>query len=130
MNTEKRKAERRKVTYYIPVTEYGKSKTVGVVMDISSKGFRLDSGDKVAIGQARQLYIDLPNNFAPFSARIFTAVCRWTAPDELDPTSNIVGYEFVNLSRENVAFLQKVFDTYSTQPDQNHQFDNSDYLWK
>jgi hypothetical protein len=129
MNTEKRKAERRKVTYYIPVTEYKTQHMVGVLMDISSKGFRMDSSDKTAIGQVRQFYIDLPENFAHQSARIFSGACRWCIPDEIDPTSCVVGYEFVNPTKENMAFFQLVFDTYSVQTSRS-QFDNSDYMWK
>jgi hypothetical protein len=129
MNTEKRKAERRKVTYYIPVTEYKTRRVVGVLMDIGSKGIRLDSTDKVAIGQVRQFFIDLPNEFAQESARIFTGSCRWCIPDEIDPTSCVAGYEFVNPSRDNAAFFQRIFDTYSVKSNRS-QFDNSDYMWK
>ncbi len=130
MANEKRKLQRRKVFYYLPVTEPGTTRVVGVVMDISQKGFKLDSGENTPVGQVRRFYINLPNEIAPSNARTFTGCSRWCHPDHFDPSSFTVGYEFVNVSQDNANFFQRLFDTYGAQASTGREYNSSDYFWK
>lgn len=127
---EKRKLVRRKVNYYLPVTDPTSSKVLGVVMDISPEGFKLDSGERTQIGEVRRFYIHLPDEIAPHSARVFTGRSRWCRPDYIDPASFTVGYEFVNISENNARFFQRLFETYGTKSNQTAEYNAADYYWR
>ncbi len=130
MPSNKRKADRRKISYYVPVSEPGTKKFLGVVLDISSKGFKLDGQPKTPDGAVRRFYINLLDDLAPESARTFTARSKWCRPDRFDPTSFVVGYEFINISEENAAFFQQLFEAYGSQKTGGREKDNDDYIWK
>jgi hypothetical protein len=130
MVIEKRKLVRRKVYYYLPVTEPGTSRVLGVVMDISPEGFKLDSEAKVLMGEVRRFYIHLPDEIAPQAARLFTGRSRWCHPDYVDPFSFTIGYEFLNISEDNAAFFQRLFDTYGTKSTEGGEYNAPDYFWK
>lgn len=128
MTMDKRKMERRKVSYYLPVTEPGSKRVLGVVMDISLNGFKLDTGEKIPVGTVKRFYIDLPDEFAPISARMFTGRSRWCHPDYYDPSSFTVGYEFLNVSQDNATFFERLYEDYGSAEDKD--FNRSDYYWK
>jgi hypothetical protein len=130
MVMEKRKWVRRKVYYYLPVTDPATSRMLGVVMDLSPEGFKLDSVEKTLVGEVKRFYIDLPDEIAPQPARVFTGRSRWCHPDYIDPTSFTVGYEFLNISDENAAFFQRLFETYGTKSSESQDYNASDYFWK
>ncbi len=130
MVMEKRKLARRKVSYYLPVTDPSSSKVLGVVMDISPQGFKLDSGDKSLVGEVKRFHINLPDEIAPQPGRTFIGRSRWCHPDQLDPSSFTVGYEFLNISEDNATFFQRVFETYGTKSSENREYNASDYFWK
>ncbi len=130
MPANKRKADRRNVAYYLAVTEPGTNKFLGVVLDISSKGFKLDGQAKTPDGTVRRFYINLPDDIASQSARTFTARSKWCRPDKIDPSSYVVGYEFINISPENAAFFQQIFEAYGAQKSAGRDRGSDDYIWK
>ena len=129
MMPEKRKLERRNVTYYIKVNEAGTARILGVIMDISPGGFRLDSREQIPEGIVKNFSIDLPNDVAPQSARMFSGRSKWCRPDYIDPTTYNVGYEFINISKSNAVLLQRIYENYGSKSGQNNRNSN-DYLWK
>jgi hypothetical protein len=129
MAVEKRRLERRNVTYYITVNEAGTPRILGVIMDISPGGFRLDSREQIPEGIIRNFYIDLPNDEAPKSARMFTGRSKWCQPDYIDPTSYNVGYEFINISKGNAVFFQRFYEQYGSKSGDGKR-NNNDYLWR
>ena len=130
MTNEKRKIERRTVSYYIPVTEAGTPRLVGVILDISLGGFKIDSREQIPSGRIKNFYIDLPNDIAPESARIITGRSKWCHPDYIDPNSYNVGYEFVNMSKANEIALQRIFENFGSKPGDSSRNNNNNYLWK
>jgi hypothetical protein len=130
MIPEKRRKVRRKVSYYIPVAEAGTSRLLGVLMDISPGGFRIDSREQVPSGNVNNFYIDLPNDIAPRPDRMFTGRSRWCRHDQIDPSIYYVGYEFVNVSDGNAAFFQRLYEKYGSQSADSRRNTDDDYLWK
>ncbi len=130
MAAEKRKMERRKVSYYLPVTEPGTTKPLGVVIDISLTGFELETNEQTPVGQVKHFYINLPEEVAPKAARTFGGRCRWCRQDDFDPSSFTVGYEFVTVSQANAAFFKRLFEEYGVQADKAKSYNRDDYFWK
>jgi len=130
MAFEKRRMERRKVTYYLPVTEPGSSRLVGVVVDITPRGFKLDTGEKTPVGQVRRFVINLSDEVAPPSARIFLGCSRWCRADFMDSSSYKVGYEFINVTQDNAKFFTRLYEDYGAKTGQSREYDSSDYIWK
>jgi hypothetical protein len=130
MATEKRRIERRNVSYYIPVTEAGTARLVGVIMDISLGGFKLDSPEQIPKGRVNNFHIDLPKDIAPQSALIFTGRSKWCRPDYIDPSTYNVGYEFLNISQANAQVFQQIFEKYGSQPGDGRRNNSDDYMWR
>ncbi len=130
MRFEKRKTERRRVSYYLPVTEPGSTRLLGVVMDISPKGFRLDTGEKIPVGQIKRFFIHMPDEVAPRSARTFHGCSRWCRQDDIDSASFTVGYEFVYVSQDNARFFQRLFEEYGSSSGESRESNSADYIWR
>ena len=130
MIPEKRRKARRTVTYYIPVAEAGTSRMLGVLMDISPGGCKIESREQIPRGNANNFYIELPNDFAPRSDRLFAGRSKWCRHDQFDPSIYYVGYEFINISEGNAAFFQRIYEKYGSQPSESRRNNEDDYLWK
>ena len=128
MTTEKRKIARRNVSYYIPVIEADTTRLVGVILDISLGGLKIDSREPIPSGRIKEFYINLPNDIAPQSAGVFTGRSKWCSPDYIDPSTYYVGYEFVNVSQDNALLFQNIFEKFGSKPDAGRRNNDGNYL--
>ena len=129
MVSEKRRLERRIVTYYIPVTDVGTSKLIGVILDISPRGFKLDCREQIPAGHVNNFRIELPSDFGSQSSLSFSGRSKWCHRDYIDPSSYNVGYEFVNVSPNNAQLLQNIFEKYGSKNGDSGKNTN-DYMWR
>ena len=75
MVSEKRRLERRIVTYYIPVTDVGTSKLLGVILDISPRGF--NDLPRTSACHVNNFRIELPSDFGSQSSLSFSGRSKW-----------------------------------------------------
>jgi hypothetical protein len=112
---EQRKLNRRDLSYYMPVAEVGSKQLVGIIVDISPGGFRLESPKPIPIDEVHNLHIDLTGGTGPLNSLVLTACSKWCNPDFIDPTSYIVGFEIMELSPEDALAYQRLFEEYTEQ---------------
>ena len=129
MEKERRKLERRKFSYYMPVVDPTSTEQVGIIVDISPGGFKVDSLEPIPKGQVNHLCLFLTSDFAPQVSLVFAGRSKWCSPDYVDPTIYNIGYELINLSPKDTLTYQRVFEKFGSHPIGN-SFSNDNYFWK
>lgn len=110
---EHRKSKRRNFSYYMRVTDSVTQKPVGHLSDISLIGFKLDSSQPLPIGVDFNLRIDLNNEIADKNFMSFVARSRWCRRDRLDPLTQNVGFEIVNMNPQDMTIYQRIVERYA-----------------
>ncbi len=129
MAAEKRRIERRTVSYYIPVSDAATSKLIGVIIDLSPIGFKLDCREQIPAGRVKNFRIELPTDLGTQTYMNFSGRSRWCRRDYVDPSSYNVGYEFVNVSPNTAQVFQRLFDKYGSKNNIGGR-NNDDYMWR
>ncbi len=118
MATERRSLSRRNFSYYMRVMNEMTGEAVGHMADISARGFKLDCKDPLPPNTNLKLRIEQIGSIAPKSYLVFVARSRWCRRDEYDATRYNVGFQLVNISREDYDIFIKMFEAYG---EPNHQ---------
>ncbi|MBI3175023.1 MAG: PilZ domain-containing protein [Chloroflexi bacterium] len=112
METDRRRQQRRRFTYYMQVIDANTLQFVGHLTDISLTGFRLDSDRPLPVNANYKLRVDLTQDVANKSYLIFTGRSRWCAEDKLEPNLYNVGFEVGGLSYDDSMIFQRMYDRY------------------
>ncbi len=112
-NYDKRKAERRKFTYYMRVTDAASGALIGHLVDISAIGFQLDCPKQIPVGRDFRLFLELSGEIANKSSMTFTARSMWGHPDYLDPTTFKVGFQIILIASADAAIFQRMYEKYT-----------------
>jgi hypothetical protein len=128
MALEHRRLERRDVALYLPVTEVDSNKRVGILVDISPEGFKLESPEPVASGQIIHLRLYFTKELGSQASVVFSGRSRWCHPDYIDPSTYNVGFEFINLSPQSAQHFQHLVEEYGAQSYYAHN--TYRYPWK
>ncbi len=110
MDADRRRQQRRRFTYYMPVVEANTLKIIGYLSDISLIGFRVDSDSALPVNANFRLRIELAPELAAKPHMIFNGRIRWCEMDKLQPNSYNIGFEVESLSREDTAIFQRMFE--------------------
>ena len=129
MVIEHRKMERRNSSYYIPVADADSSKQIGIITDISLRGFKLDSQKPIPNGQVSHFRLGLTTEIAPRAFLEFSGRSRWCRPDDIEPSIYNVGFEIFNMPPGDALVYQRVFEKYGS-PTIAIGNNNGNYLWK
>mgnify|MGYP001766369485 CR=1 FL=1 len=128
MAFERRTMERKKLSYYLPVTDAIASRPRGVMLDISLGGFRLDSREPIPNGQVDHFRLSLTKDIAPATSLVFIGRSKWCRQDHIDPSSYNIGYELINMSAENILVFQRMLEKYGARS--SGKENGYDHLWK
>ena len=129
MVNERRRVSRRVFSYYMPVNEAASSKQFGILTDISSAGFKVDSQVCIPVGQVEHLRLIIPPEISSQASIVFSARCVWCHADEIEPSVFNIGFEVVALSRGDALIYQRVLDKYGSQKNNIEGFQDN-YFWR
>jgi hypothetical protein len=115
MGEERRQLSRRNFSYYMRVMDEADGKLLGHFSDISTGGFKLDSGKPVQINKDYRLRIDQTGEISNKSYITFTARARWCSVDSIDPNLYNVGFQITNMTPGDYDIFVKMFSTYGVQ---------------
>ena len=115
MVKEQRKLNRRSFSYYMPVKDAESARQVGIMTDISLRGFKLDCRQPVPSGQVRRFRLDLTAEVAPRAFLEFAGRSKWCHPDYIEPSTYNVGFEIVDITPDDARSYQRVFEIYGSQ---------------
>lgn len=110
MDSDRRRQQRRRFTYYMPVVEANTLRVIGYLSDISLIGFRVDSDNALPVNANLRLRVDLSPDLAAKNYMIFNGRIRWCEMDKLQPNSYNIGFQVDGLSREDSAIFQRMFE--------------------
>jgi hypothetical protein len=127
-DSNRRTLDRRNFTYYMRVMDEGSGLLVGQILDISTGGFKLESGKPLPVGIIFSFRIDQTGEISPKSYISFTARSRWCQRDPYDPTIYNVGFQLLNMTPSDYDVFVKMFNVYGAQRQAHHK-SNSDYIW-
>ncbi len=114
--TEHRNAKRRNFAYYMHVNDETTKEVVGTILDVSAKGFRIDSHRPLPINQDFRFRIDVTNEVAKDKSFIkFVARSRWCKLDMTDPSLYDAGFEIMSISSQDYEIYQRIIEKYSSK---------------
>lgn len=124
---EQRKKERKNLSYYLPVSDVDSTKQIGILVDISPEGFKLDSPEPIPDGQVCHFRLYLTNAISTQDSLVFSGRSKWCRPDYINPSTYNVGFELVDMSPEDAQLFQNLFEKYGSKP---QVFNSHKYPWK
>ena len=101
---EQRKADRKKITGRMPVTDINRERVIGQLVDISIDGLMLLGGAPLAINGMYQFDIELPEPVNGHSVLHLGAECLWCRTAE-DPEHFWAGFHLIDISPEDQSTL-------------------------
>jgi len=85
---------------------------VGHISDISGAGFKLDCREPLPPNVNIMLRIEQVGDIAPKSFVVFTAQTKWCKQDDFDVKRYNVGFQLVDISRDDYDVFVKLYDRY------------------
>lgn len=128
MKAERRRLARKNFSYYMRVLDEASGEIIGQLSDISTGGFKIESGKPIAVGAGFQLRIDQTREISNKGFLSFAARVKWCQLDPYDPTIYNVGFELVDMTPADYDIFVKMFNEYAAQKQAHHK-SNSDYIW-
>ena len=104
---EKRKLKRRQLIYYLRVVERATGVLVGRLVDITTEGIMLVSGEALPTGREYDLKLEPPGGDDLGGAVYFKAKSMWTHPDA-NPEFFDTGFQFITVSPDDVKQIQQL----------------------
>ena len=114
MSEERRNVKRSRFTYYMRVLDNNTQNLVGYLIDISSKGFQLDSPQPIPVNRDYNLRLDLTSDISEKAFIVFTARSRWSRPDSSDPSSHDAGFQIIKISSSDDVIFQRIVTKYGS----------------
>lgn len=114
---EKRKVQRRYLLYYTRVYDAGTRQQIGHLVDITHLGAMIISPAPVPEGHRLRLRIELSEDVADKPHMDVDGRAKWCHPD-LDPDLYNIGFEFDDISPEDVGIVQRIVETYGFRDNQ------------
>jgi hypothetical protein len=128
MSPERRKLERKNFSFYMRVLDETTGMIVGLISDISTNGFKIESAKPIPLNVSFQLRIDQTGEISSRDHLTFTARSRWCQKDPYDPTVYNVGFQLVDMTPADFDTFVKMFNEYGAQKKARHKH-NTDYIW-
>jgi hypothetical protein len=112
---ERRRSKRRNLSYYLPVIDENTQQIFGHLVDVSMKGFMLDSKNNVPIQRDFNLRLDLTESIANKSLVRFVARSKWCRTDPIQPFVFNVGLEFTSISQGDAEIIRIISERYGAR---------------
>ncbi len=112
---ERRKFERRSISYYLRVIDSGANQMLGHLGDITLQGLKMDSQKPLPLKKEYRLRINTTADVADKDFIEFSAHTRWCQPDPLQTGLYEIGFEIAKIAPHDSAIIQRIIDKYSSQ---------------
>jgi hypothetical protein len=112
---ERRKLNRRNVSYYMPVVDNNTRQVIGHLMDISPIGLMMDSKIPIPTNLKYSLRLDLTEDIAGKAILEFVAVSVWCRPDSVQPYMYNAGFHIVDISPADLEVIKRIAEKYGAK---------------
>ena len=109
---ERRKQNRRNVSYYLPVKDNNTKQIIGHLMDISPTGLMMDSKIPIPTHLKYSLRLDLMEEIAGKATLEFEAITKWCRPDPIQPYLYVAGFQIMNINLDEIEVIKLIAEKY------------------
>lgn len=109
---ERRKSERRSISYYMRIVDAGANQLIGHLADINLEGLKMDSQKPLPVNKEYLLRINTSSDVADKDHIKFTALSRWCLINPLEPGLYDVGFKIINMDTHDSEIVQRIMDKY------------------
>lgn len=109
---EKRKAPRKKFSFYMRVLEDDTEEIIGHLVDISNIGLRLETNDPFPLEQDYKVHMELTPDVSDKLFMFATIRSKWCKNDDIMPNLYQVGFEITNISPHDREIYQRLLEVY------------------
>jgi hypothetical protein len=109
---ERRKINRRNVSFYLPVMDATTKQVIGHLMDISPIGLMMDSKIHIPTNMKYPLHMDLMEDIAGQASLEFIAISKWCRPDSIQPYLYNVGFNIIEITPGNLEVVKRIAEKY------------------
>jgi len=112
--SDRRKETRKKLMAFTPVYHLPPKRLLGYLHDLTMQGAMVVSTHPAEVDQLETLLIEFPDELTNqlVSQMTFQGRVARCVPDEEDPHSYLLGFEFVSLTPENTRAIQELLERY------------------
>lgn len=107
----RRKLDRKYLTYFSRVVDRKNGRLVGYMADLTTGGALLIADRPIQIGTILHLRMDLPDGFAKKDHLEFNGKVIWHRPDD-DPDFFKTGLKLLEIEWEDLAIIERVLNEY------------------
>lgn len=112
---ERRKLDRRSISYYLRIIDVGADQMIGHLSDISLQGLMMDSQKPIPVKKEYRLRINTTADVADKDFIEFAARSKWCELDALEPGLYDIGFEIVKIDPLDAEIVQRIMDKYSVR---------------
>ncbi len=109
---ERRKFERRTLSYYLPIRDSETELLIGHLVDVSPIGMMIDCKKNLPTNQNYNLRLEFMDNEDGKDQIEFVARCRWCRSDQIQPYLYNAGFEIVTISDEDLQTIKNIAEKY------------------
>jgi len=110
---ERRKIERRSISYYMRIIDGGTNQMIGHLADITLKGLKMDSQKPIPKNIEYRLRINTTDDVANKTFIEFMACSRWCELDPLQSGLYEIGFEILKIDHIDAEIVRRIMDKYS-----------------
>jgi hypothetical protein len=111
---ERRKLQRQKINYYLPIRDDTTGKIIGHMADLSQIGILMEAAAPIPAEQTYHLRLDFMEDIAGQASLDFDARCKWCQQDKILPYLYYVGFEITNLPPQGIEVVKSIAEKYGT----------------
>jgi hypothetical protein len=112
---ERRKIDRRNVSYYLPVMDTSTQQIIGHLIDISPIGLMMDSKIAIPTNLKYNLHIDLMEEIVGHASVEFVAMSIWCRPDPIQPYLYNAGFHIVEIALDELEVVKQIAKRYGVR---------------
>jgi hypothetical protein len=115
MAQEKRQLPRRDFSLYMNVTEEPAGRILGILADISTGGFKLESRRPIPIHVNLQVRIQHTHEISNKRYLMFTARACWSERDRYNPSFYNTGFQIVDMTPADYDIFMQMFNSHGAK---------------
>ena len=109
---ERRRMNRRNISYYLPVMDSVTKQVIGHIMNLSPIGMMMDSQVPIPANQKFGLHMDLMEEIAGQASLEFVATSIWCLADSIQPFLYNAGFSITEISPADLEVVKQIAEKY------------------
>jgi hypothetical protein len=111
---ERRRLDRRNLSYYLPVQDKDTQKIIGHLVDISPVGFLMSAKIPIQTDRNYNLRLDFMEEIAGKASLEFIARSKWCRSDSIQPFIYNAGFEITAIAPDGIEIIKRIVEKYGT----------------